>query len=361
MLEALSRRQLRATMPIEAAPGVTDRPQYTYLEALGRLLCGLAPWLERGGDDSAEGRDRARFAALARTAIDAGTDPQSPDYMNFSEGKQPLVDAAFLAEAFLRAPKDLWGKLESRVQANVVTALKSTRAIEPYESNWKLFAAEIEAFLHHVGEKRDDARLFDALKKFKTWYLGDGHYGDGPQFHWDYYNAFVIHPMLLETLDVVGDETSEWTQFRVQVRERLTRFAAIQERLIAPDGSYPVIGRSLAYRCGAFQGLALAALRGLLPAEVKPAQARVALTSVIRRTLEAPGTWDSKGWLQIGVNGHQPSLGERYISTGSLYLCSAAFLPLGLSADDAFWSAPAEKTTWEKVWSGSDLPADHAL
>jgi hypothetical protein len=212
-----------------------------------------------------------------------------------------------------------------------------------------------------VGEKRDDARLFDALRKFKTWYVGDGHYGDGPQFHWDYYNAFVIQPMLLETVDVVGEETSEWTGFRGQVRERLTRFAAIQERLIAPDGSYPAIGRSLAYRCGAFQGLALASLRGLLPAEVKPAQARVALTSVIRRTLEARGTWDEKGWLQIGVNGHQPSLGESYISTGSLYLCSAALLPLGLRATDPFWSAPAEKTTWEKVWSGHDLPADHAL
>lgn len=361
LLGALSQRRLRATMPVEAAPGVKDRPEYTYLEALGRLLCGIAPWLERTGDGSAEGREREHFAALARSAIDAGTDPQSPDYMNFSQGKQPLVDAAFLAQAFLRAPKELWSKLEPRVQANVVTALKSSRSIEPYESNWKLFAAEIEAFLHHVGEKRDDARLFDALKKFKTWYVGDSHYGDGPQFHWDYYNAFVIHPMLLETLEIVGDETSEWTDFRAQERTRLSRFAAIQERLIAPDGSYPIIGRSLAYRCGAFQGLALASLRGLLPADVKPAQARVALTSVIRRTLEGPGTWDAKGWLQIGVNGHQPSLGERYISTGSLYLCSAAFLPLGLSADDPFWNAPAEQTTWEKAWSGHDMAVDHAL
>ena len=87
----------------------------------------------------------------------------------------------------------------------------------------------------------------------------------------------------------------------------------------------------------------------------------MALTSVIRRTLEVPAAWDAKGWLRIGVSGHQPGLGENYISTGSLYLCSAAFLPLGLSAGDPFWSAPPEKTTWEKVWSGENLPADHAL
>src|SRR5262249_20263986 len=131
--------------------------------------------------------------------------------------------------------------------------------------------------------------------------------------------------------------------------------------LISPDGSYPVIGRSSAYRCGAFQGLALASWRHLLPTEVKPAQARVALTSVIRRTLEAPQVFDAKGWLQIGVGGHQPALGASYIPTGSLYLCSAALLPLGLPPADPFWSDAPGKTTWEKVWSGVNLPADHAI
>jgi hypothetical protein len=159
----------------------------------------------------------------------------------------------------------------------------------------------------------------------------------------------------------VGDEAPEWKTFRGKVRDRLTRWAAIQERLVSPDGSYPVIGRSVAYRCGAFQALALAALRHLLPEEIKPAQARCALTAVIRRTLEAPDAWDANGWLRIGVSGHQPSLGETYISTGSLYLCSVALLPLGLPASDPFWSASTEKTTWEKVWSGVNLPADHAI
>ena len=219
----------------------------------------------------------------------------------------------------------------------------------------------MEVFLHRAGEKRDDARLFEGLRKFVGWYVGDGLYGDGAEFHWDYYNALVIHPMLVEALDVVGDEAPEWKTFQPKVRERLTRFAAIQERLVAPDGSYPVIGRSIAYRCGAFQGLALAALRHQLPAEVKPAQARAALTAVIRRTLVAPDTFDDRGWLRIGLAGHQPGLGEAYISTGSLYLCTAAMLPLGLPANDPFWSEPAARTTWEKTWSGENLPVDHAL
>lgn len=360
VLTALAHRQLKATMPVEALDP-KERAPYTHLEALGRLLCGIAPWLELGGDSSAEGKSRAHFAALAREAIDAGTDPKSPDFMNFSSGRQPVVDAAFLAQAMLRAPNELWKKLDARVQANVVAALISSRPIQPGENNWKLFASEIESLLHRVGQKRDEARLFEGPRKHADWYVGDGMYGDGPEFHWDYYNSFVIQPMLLETLDVVAGESAQWKTFHEKVLARLTRYAAIQERLITPDGSYPVIGRSIAYRCGAFQGLALAALRHILPEDVSPAQARVALTSVIRRTLEAPGTWDEKGWLRIGVGGHQPGLGENYISTGSLYLCSAALLPLGLQAEDPFWSAPPAKTSWEKIWSGVNLPADHAI
>ncbi|MEX2045361.1 MAG: DUF2264 domain-containing protein [Opitutus sp.] len=361
LLTALAERRLKAVMPVESHPSSQDRRQVMYLEGFGRLLAGVAPWLELGGDATAEGRERARLAEQARAGVDAATDPASADFMNFSRGRQPLVDAAFLAQAFLRAPNELWGKLEPRVRRNVIAAMISSRPIVPGESNWKLFATMVEVFLHRAGERRDDQRLFEGITKHRAWYVGDGIYGDGPEFRWDYYNSYVIQPMLLEALDIVAGESAEWKALHARVAGHLSRWAAIQERLIAPDGSFPVVGRSIAYRCGAFQGLALAALRGLLPKEVPPSQARVALTRVIRRTLTAPGTWDDRGWLRIGLAGHQPALGENYISTGSLYLCSVALLPLGLPPADSFWSAAAGKTTWETAWSGEDLRADKAL
>jgi hypothetical protein len=360
VLDALAERRLRSSMPVEAR-NPQDRAAYTGLEAFGRTIMGMAPWIELGADATVDGRERARHSALMREAMDAASDPGSADHMNFSQGKQPLVDAAFVAQALLRAPRELWEKLDGRVRGNVIASIKATRSIQPGENNWQLFASMIEAALHRFGEARDDTRLFTGLRHFEQWYVGDGWYGDGVEFHTDYYNALVIHPMLLDVLDVVGDETAEWREFRDKVRTRFVRFAAIQERLISPDGSFPVIGRSIAYRCGAFQGLALAALRHLLPETVRPAQARTALTAVIRRTLGAQGTFDENGWLRIGLAGHQPSLGETYISTGSLYMCTAAFLPLGLPPSDPFWTDPPAQTTWERAWSGSDLPADHAL
>lgn len=47
VLVALKERKLKETMPVQGK--LDDRGDYTYLEALGRLLCGLAPWLEATG------------------------------------------------------------------------------------------------------------------------------------------------------------------------------------------------------------------------------------------------------------------------------------------------------------------------
>jgi hypothetical protein len=362
VLTALSKGQLKASMPVEAAHNrEADRRLYAHLEALGRLLTGIAPWLESGVVAGSEGELRAQFAELARASIRSAVDPASPDYMNFSHGQQPVVDAAFLAQAVLRAPGELWKKLDNRTQANLAQALKATRAIQPAFNNWLLFAATIEACLCRMGQDWDKMRVDYAIRQHEQWYKGDGVYGDGPQFHWDYYNSFVIQPMLLDVLDAVSGVSKSWETFRAPIIERARRYAAIQERLISPEGTYPAIGRSLAYRFGAFQVLALMALRKQLPDRVAPEQARCALTAVIRKSIEARGTFDSHGWLTIGFHGHQPSIGETYISTGSLYLCSAGLLPLGLNASDPFWSGPPKKWTAQKLFDGEDVPADHAI
>jgi len=354
-------------MPVEAlAEMVSDRREYTHLEATGRLLAGIAPWLELGASSSQESRgDEARlqqkYSGLARRALDAATDPKSRDYMNFSKGGQPLVDAAFLAQALLRAPKELWAKLDARTQSNVITALKATRVIKPGFNNWLMFSAMIEAALASMGQQWDQVRVDYAVRQHEQWYKGDGTYGDGPDFHWDYYNSFVIQPMLIDVLGVVTKQTNAWNEIHEKVRARARRYAVIQERMISPEGTFPAIGRSITYRFGVFHLLGQLALMRQLPSELKPAQVRSAVTAVIRRMIEAPGTFDKDGWLTIGFCGHQPSLGERYISTGSLYLCAVGLLPLGLPATDEFWSGADLDWSAKRIWSGQDMPADHAF
>ena len=362
LLESLSKGELRKNMPVECKPGKeADRRKVTYLEAFGRLMAGMAPWLELGEDETEEGQLRKRIIGLAQKSMKMAVDPKSPDFMNFTEGGQPLVDAAFLAHAILRAPNVLWSQLDQTTKQQLVTAMKSSRVITPGYNNWLLFSAMVEAFLLFAGEQHDEMRMDFAIRKHMEWYKGDGMYGDGPDFHWDYYNSFVIQPMLVDVLQELVKHGKKYEKAYETVVKRAKRYAEIQERLISPEGTFPAIGRSLPYRFGAFQLLAQMALQHRLPDELKPSQVRSALSAVIQRMAEAPGIFDSKGWLTIGFFGHQPNIGESYISTGSLYLCSVGLLPLGLAADDPFWTDAPLDWTARKIWNGQDFQADHAI
>jgi hypothetical protein len=362
ILVNLAQQRLKERMPVEAAAGTTsERRNYSHLEAFGRLLAGISPWLELNVTAGEEGKLSDRYATLARQALDAATNPASRDFMNFTKGGQPLVDAAFLAQGILRAPQELWYKLAPKTQENVIAALKSTRVIKPGFNNWLLFSAIIEAALSSLGQQWDQMRVDYAVRQHEQWYKGDGIYGDGPDFHWDYYNSFVIQPMLVDVLGAVSKTVPAWEELHQKVMVRARRYAAIQERMISPEGTFPGLGRSITYRFGAFQLLGQMALMRQLPPELSPAQVRCALSAVIGHMIEAPGTFDEAGWLTIGFCGHQPSLGERYISTGSLYLCAVGLLPLGLPSADNFWTSPPADWTAKRMWSGQNMNPDHAI
>lgn len=358
VLHSLGKERLKKNMPLGEV--TEDRSTYSHLEAFGRLASGMAPWIELGSGHNDEGKLREKYGERIRRGIEVGTDPNSPDYMNFEYGDQPIVDTAFLAHAIIRAPKELYEKLPKDVKINLIRAFKQTRTRKPHFSNWLLFSAMIEVALFKCGEEWDRMRVDFALKQHDQWYLGDGMYGDGPELRMDYYNSFVIQPMLVDIIQTVQYEEEDWSVLKTKIDKRARRFATIQERSISPEGTFPVVGRSLAYRFGAFQHLSQMALQGNLGADISPTQIRCALTVVIRRMIEMPNTFDENDWLRIGLSGYQPELGERYISTGSLYLCVAVFLPLGLKSNDTFWQGEEEWTA-KKVWSGKKVPIDVAL
>lgn len=364
VMKNLSLGQLRQKMPTEKAPGY-NKPveKVTYLEAFGRTMAGISSWLELGADQTPEGKIRARFIDYALKATEQAVLPGGPDYMNFTgqfDG-QPLVDGAFLAHAFIRAPRQLWHPLPANVKKQVVAGFKSLRSIRPGYNNWLLFAAIIEAALLVFGEEWDNMRVDYAVKKHQEWYKGDGMYGDGEDFHFDYYNGFVIQPMLTDILKVLSGAGRINAKEYDQAITRMQRYGVIQERLISPEGTFPVVGRSMTYRNAVFQPLVQLALHEQLPAELAPGQVRAALTAVMKRIFEAPGTFDKDGWLQLGFCGHQPEIADVYTSTGSLYLCTTGFLALGLPDKNAFWTASSEEWTAQKAWTGKTVKKDHAL
>lgn len=84
-------------MPFESLSDEPLRRSVSYLEAVGRTVCGIAPWLELGPDDTQEGKLRERYIQLVVKGLKQTVDPQSADYLMFdNRHSQPLVDAAFL-------------------------------------------------------------------------------------------------------------------------------------------------------------------------------------------------------------------------------------------------------------------------
>ena len=364
VLQAGADGALPESLPVENPLRAHDAPA----EALARTLAGLAPWLECSEGGNEEQEMRQRFRGLAREAILRCVDPDSGSWAiplgAVSGPRQILVEVAFLAEAILRAPVELLEKLPECGRARLQALFRRSRAIAPAPNNWLLFSAMVEIGLHRCGGVDwDPMRIMYALNQHGDWYVGDGLYQDGHRFHQDYYNSIVIHPFILEILDAL--QTTKMpvslTLHPEVVLDRAQRYAAVLERFIASDGSFPVLGRSIAYRTGCFHHLALMAQREQLPWDVSPGAVRCALREMLDRIFLASGTFDPHGWLRIGLSGSQPGLGESYISTGSLYLCCQVFLPLALPAGSRFWSAPDDFWTARRAWSGQNLPPDHAL
>lgn len=366
VLSNMSEGKLQENMLVELSPTWDGRDKrVTYMECFGRLMAGLAPWLSLPDDDTAEGKQRKQLREWALKSYAQSVDPESKDYLLWRKEGQPLVDAAYIAESFLRGYDALWVPLDDLTKQRYIAEFQQLRRVDPPYTNWLLFSSTVECFLKKAGAQTDYYRITSALRKVDEWYVGDGWYSDGEDFAFDYYNSFVIHPMYVECLEVMtnGGKQNIWNvkggNFPNALR-RMQRFGMILERFVSPEGTFPVFGRSITYRTGVLQPLALLSLRGWLPKELPAGQVRAAMTAVIQRMFGDNRNFNAEGYLTLGFNGSQPNISNWYTNNGSLYLASLAFLPLGLPADAPFWTDAPQPWTSKKAWGGEDFPKDHA-
>lgn len=367
VLSNMSEGHLKENMLVEVSPTWDGRNKdVTYMECFGRLMAGIAPWLSLPDDDTAEGAQRKQLREWALKSYTHAVDPSAPDYLLWRQEGQTLVDAAYIAESFLRGYDALWMPLDSVTKQRYIVEFTQLRRVDPSYSNWLLFSATVESFLRKVGAQSDTYRISSSLRKIEEWYVGDGWYSDGPHFAFDYYNSYVIHPMYIESLEVfteAGKLKKIWNMPKCDYHKAITRaqrFGMFLERLISPEGTLPVVGRSITYRTGSLQTLALLAWRQWLPKELTRGQVRSGMTAVIKRMFGDNRNFNAGGFLTLGFNGSQPDISDYYTNNGSLYMASLAFLPLGLPADDPFWTDAPQAWTSKKAWEGEDFPRDHS-
>ena len=365
VLENMSKGTLQKNMQTEFSPSFDNRNRkVVYMETFGRLMAGIAPWLTLADDDTAEGAQRKQLREWALQSYKNAVDPESPDYLCWGVTGQNIVDAAYIAESFLRAYA-LWIPLDEVTKQRYIKEFQGLRKIDPPYTNWYLFSSVIESFLAKAAGMKacDEFRVNTTCRKVEEWYVGDGWYADGPVFAFDYYSSYVFHAMYLETLQAMIDAKAntriDYQKYYDRALQRAQKHAIILERFISPEGTFPVFGRSIPYRMAAMQPLALMAWYEKLPKDLTNGQVRAALTKVMHRMFDEQQNFNEGGFLTIGFCGSQPNIADWYTNNGSLYMTSLAFMPLGLPANHPFWTDKAEPWTQVKAWNGQPFPKDH--
>ncbi len=364
VLENMAQGKLQQNMLTEFSPSFDNRNRkVVYMETFGRLMAGIAPWLALPDDATAESKQRKQLREWALASYRNAVDPTSPDYLCWGVSGQNLVDAAYIAESFLRAYDILWQPLDTLTKQRYFKEFQKLRRIDPPYTNWLLFSSVIESFLAKAGGGYDEFRVNMACRKVEEWYVGDGWYADGPVFAFDYYSSYVFHAMYLETLQAMIDAKMntriDYSKYHERALKRAQKYAIILERFISPEGTFPVIGRSIPYRLAAMQPLALLAWYQKMPKELTNGQVRAALTQVMHRMFDHQQNYNQKGFLTIGFCGSQPETADWYTNNGSLYMTSLAFMPLGLPANHPFWTDAPQPWTQVKAWNGRPFPKDH--
>ncbi len=364
VLSNMAEGNLQKNMIVEVSPNWDGRNKgVTYMETFGRLMAGIAPWLSLPDDETDEGMKRKQLRDWALKSYRNAVDPESPDYLLWRGHGQALVDAAYIAESFLRGYDALWEPLDDTTKSRYIEEFSQLRRVDPPYTNWLLFSSTIEGLLAKAGAQYDEYRVNSAIRKVEEWYTGDGWYADGPEFAFDYYSSYVFHPMYLETLQALKDSKAytriHYSNYYNRALRRAQKYSIVLERLISPEGTFPVFGRSIPYRMATMQPLALMAWYEKLPAGLTNGQVRSALTAVMHRMFDDKENFNEGGFLTIGFAGRQPNIADWYTNNGSLYMTSLSFLPLGLPATHPFWTDAQQPWTSQKAWSGQPFPKDH--
>ncbi len=364
VLSNMAEGNLQKNMIVEVSPNWDGRNKgVTYMETFGRLMAGIAPWLSLPDDGTDEGMKRKQLRDWALKSYRNAVDPESPDYLLWRGHGQALVDAAYIAESFLRGYDALWEPLDDTTKSRYIEEFSQLRRVDPPYTNWLLFSSTIEGLLAKAGAQYDEYRVNSAIRKVEEWYTGDGWYADGPEFAFDYYSSYVFHPMYLETLQALKDSKAytriHYSNYYNRALRRAQKYSIVLERLISPEGTFPVFGRSIPYRMATMQPLALMAWYEKLPAGLTNGQVRSALTAVMHRMFDDKENFNEGGFLTIGFAGRQPNIADWYTNNGSLYMTSLSFLPLGLPATHPFWTDAQQPWTSQKAWSGQPFPKDH--
>lgn len=280
-------------------------------------------------------------------------------YLNFyHKSGQLLVEMSFICLSFIRSPY-LWNLLDLTLKKVILEIVNETSKYEPHNNNWILFSCILDIFLYKNKKILKLDRCYNYINKFESFYIGDGWYKDGLIFHMDYYNSFIILPFLLDIYHELSDIDKRFLKNYNNTVIKIQRHCEFLERLISPEGTFPLFGRSITYKTAIFHALVYSSYLSILPNSISYGQVRNALTVVIERMFN--NCVDKNNYLLFGFNSFQPEITDEYTNSGSIYFCLLIFIPLGLSNEHLFWKNELKDWTQKKIWNKVSINKDTSL
>ncbi len=290
------------------------------------------------------------------------------DFYHFSIDHQLIVEMANCTLAFIRAPY-LWNSLQPLIKNNILNIMYySITKFKPHMNNWLLFEALIEIFLYKNQKIKALNKTLLNLRVIESYYIGDGWYKDGSIFHMDFYNSYVILPLLItiyNELYIINYQNQNivYKNLYNKTLLKIQRQSEFLERLIGLDGSFPIFGRSAVYRSAVFHALVTNVYISELPNSLSYGQVRTGLNAVIINMFqnEKIKIVDEHGFLTFGFSGFQPEMADEYSNSGSIYFALLIFMPLGLNENHIFWNCSNEDWSQKKLYNGNSINRDKSI
>ena len=295
------------------------------MEAFARPLWSLIPFWAGGGSDT-------EFEEIYRRGIEAGTDPENPEYWHTCRDyDQKFCEMAAIAFGMLFCPEKLWEPLSEQGKDHLIDWLWEINRHACCACNWQFFKIITNVAMYKVGRVYDASGMEEGLELIDAYYDSGGWYHDGNGGDKDYYNPFVmvtygmIYAMFMQKEDPVRC---------ARFRGRALAFGKDYIYWFSENGDSFAYGRSMTYRFAQTAFFSVCVLSGT---EVFPLPV---LKGIISRHLvywlNQP-IFDNAGVLTIGYCYPNLQMSESYNAPGSPYWAMKAFLFLALPDEHPYW------------------------
>lgn len=309
------------------------------MEGALRVLWGLTPYWAGGG------KEAESFKDIYLQIVRHGTDPDDPEYWGgLKDRDQKIVEMAALSVNLLMTPEVIWDRMTSKEQDDLAAWLYQVNTVQVSESNWNFFVLIPNLALKRCGKPYSQEQIDFSIKKYESYYLGNGWYGDGKRPQKDYYIPFGIQFYCLLYAYFMKEEDPERCRL---YRERAVTFAETFRYWFDDCGRAVPFGRSQTYR------FAQAAFFSILPVVMgEKCPYRGEIKRLLRLHMEhwmAQPIFDNGGILTVGYHYPNLNMSESYNSPGSPYWAFKFFFCLALDDKDSFWSEEEREQVFEPV------------